>query len=665
MPATFIETAISSTGADTLTDIFLGVIFICFVVAIICKILDKLPAFTTYTPTLLTSLGILGTFMGIVAGLLSFDTAHIDQSISPLLEGLKTAFITSLAGMLSSIIYKLLVATGIFSRKTQDNGPSTDDVTAADLYSVMQEQQQGIARLCKTICNNDTDISQLYKTLEQQAEGIENLQKAIGGNNDSSLVGQFKLMRSDMNDNNRSQDKHQQQLSETLSAIGNTLSSTHTVTQSQQEAFKGFEASLWIKLQDFADMLSKSATEQVIEALKSVIEDFNNNLTEQFGENFKQLNLAVHELVDWQNNYKQQLAEMKGQYDHSVKAISQTESSVAHISEKTQAIPEAMDSLTKVMEVNQQQINELSQHLDAFKGIRDKAVDALPEIRQQIDATVNGAKQASEEMAKGVQESTSNLKTTINSSANNYRETVEKARSSLDEAATVTASASTEVKKQLTTALTEMDLNLKNLIETLLNNSKTLNTQYAETGKTLVDGLEKNGKTVNQNIADAGTQMVKSLEKGSKDIGTAYKKAGEQLVADIRSGGEAFNEGYKQASSLLMKETDKTSQTFQQSVKDMQSSLSKAIKDQTIHQANEMDKMLARLDKTLEKIFTDSTQSMDKKIKTIDQTMETEIDNVMKSMGGALTSISGQFTKDYTQLTQQMQKVTQQSREFA
>ncbi len=35
----------------------------------------------------------------------------------------------------------------------------------------------------------------------------------------------------------------------------------------QQENFDSFAEKLWLKLQDFADTLSKSATEQVIEAL--------------------------------------------------------------------------------------------------------------------------------------------------------------------------------------------------------------------------------------------------------------------------------------------------------------------------------------------------------------------------------------------------------------
>lgn len=45
------------------------------------------------------ALGILGTFTGIIIGLLNFDTESIDTSIPVLLDGLKTAFITSIVGM--------------------------------------------------------------------------------------------------------------------------------------------------------------------------------------------------------------------------------------------------------------------------------------------------------------------------------------------------------------------------------------------------------------------------------------------------------------------------------------------------------------------------------------------------------------------------------------
>jgi hypothetical protein len=57
-------------------------------------------------PTLLSTLGILGTFIGITLGLLKFDVGNINASIPVLIDGLKTAFFTSIVGMLTSLIFK-------------------------------------------------------------------------------------------------------------------------------------------------------------------------------------------------------------------------------------------------------------------------------------------------------------------------------------------------------------------------------------------------------------------------------------------------------------------------------------------------------------------------------------------------------------------------------
>ena len=59
--------------------------------------------------------------------------------------------------------------------------------------------------------------------------------------------------------------------------------------------------------------LSKGATEEIIKALQNVIKDFNTNLTEQFGDNFKQLNEAVLKMIEWQNTYKDSVQEFEKQ----------------------------------------------------------------------------------------------------------------------------------------------------------------------------------------------------------------------------------------------------------------------------------------------------------------------------------------------------------------
>lgn len=46
---------------------------------------------------------------------------------------------------------------------------------------------------------------------------------------------------------------------------------------------------------------------EILGALELVVKDFNNNLTEQFGDNFKQLNESVKNMIIWQENYKTQI----------------------------------------------------------------------------------------------------------------------------------------------------------------------------------------------------------------------------------------------------------------------------------------------------------------------------------------------------------------------
>ena len=176
-------------------------------------------------------------------------------------------------------------------------------------------------------------------------------------------MSQIKLLRSEISDNNRRAD----------------------------EKFTEFQTQLWSELQNFANILAQAATEQVIDALQQVIQDFNNNLTEQFGDNFAQLNEAVGRLLEWQENYKGQLSDMKDQYDLAVLAITETEASVARIGEAAQSIPASMEQLQEVMNglqeivaANQHQIGELGRHLEAFADIKDRAVEAIPAIREHI-----------------------------------------------------------------------------------------------------------------------------------------------------------------------------------------------------------------------------------------------------------------------------------------
>ena len=68
------------------------------------------PEFRRVAPSIMTSLGILGTFVGILLALLplDFNEKSIDDNIKALLNGMQTAFITSCLGLAAAIGARLL-----------------------------------------------------------------------------------------------------------------------------------------------------------------------------------------------------------------------------------------------------------------------------------------------------------------------------------------------------------------------------------------------------------------------------------------------------------------------------------------------------------------------------------------------------------------------------
>jgi len=534
MPSTLIENLMRSINAAFLTDVFLVLLLVIFALAVYWKQKHQHAQFTAYAPTLLTSIGILGTFAGIISGLLDFDTADIDKSIGPLLEGLKTAFISSLAGMLLSILYKGIVTTGFLIPK-QTEVIDEDSIDSIDFYSVMK----------------------------QQVESIEQLKNAIAGDEDSSLVSLIKLQRADSNDHHKTQDAHMKGMAELMSGVLN-------IAVAQQTEFKEFQERLWRNLQDFADMLSKSATQQVIEALKQVIQDFNNNLIEQFGSNFEQLNLAVVKLVEWQENYKHQLQDMGQQYAKGVEAITATEVSVANISEDAKSIPSTMRDLKEIIDVNQHQITELDRHLGAFKDVRDKAVEAVPEIRGQIDKAIEGAKQANDELAKGILQSADKFQIVMSEGAENYRDAVDQTRAALTESAQTTASSSEQIKDQFSTALEDINSHMRNLIMELQSGGGELSRSYKEASRELIAGTSEVQSAFTQSVE----QMQRSLAGTIEEQAAEHRRQADKVFAGLESSIET---ALSNTGESIEKQVDMIDKTMGQEIEKVMQSMGSAL----------------------------------------------------------------------------------------
>lgn len=103
-----------------------------------------------FLPSLISTLGVLGTFGGITLGLALFDTDHLDVSIPKLLYGLKTAFLTSLAGMIGSMILSRKVSC-LYDK--EDKGVSDANQAAAVIARSVESMKNDNANALQEVRN--------------------------------------------------------------------------------------------------------------------------------------------------------------------------------------------------------------------------------------------------------------------------------------------------------------------------------------------------------------------------------------------------------------------------------------------------------------------------------------------------------------------------------
>lgn len=108
------------------TDYFLVLMLSIFALALMLRFTGRGREFVEQGPGFLTSLGILGTFIGIIIGLYEFSLEEIDRSIADLMAGLKTAFITSVIGLALSLLLR------VFTRMIRLPSDPVEDTASID-----------------------------------------------------------------------------------------------------------------------------------------------------------------------------------------------------------------------------------------------------------------------------------------------------------------------------------------------------------------------------------------------------------------------------------------------------------------------------------------------------------------------------------------------------
>ena len=144
--------------------------------------------------------------------------------------------------------------------------------------------------------------------------------------------------------------------------------------------------------------LSKGATEHIINALKEVITDFNKNLTEQFGDNFKQLNEAVYKMIQWQETYKASINQVEKTLKDLLMAIEKNSHWIDKFDKDYQNITQTNKDLQTIIETNNNQIKNIEEHMAYLKKIGEEA----DVIFKSIQGVSNNIQNSLSEEVQGV-----------------------------------------------------------------------------------------------------------------------------------------------------------------------------------------------------------------------------------------------------------------------
>ncbi|WP_237066809.1 MotA/TolQ/ExbB proton channel family protein [Microbulbifer guangxiensis] len=172
---------------ERVTDTFLYLMLGIFLLALALRFSGRGREFIDHCPGFLTSLGILGTFIGIIIGLYGFSLEDIDRSIADLMAGLKTAFITSVIGLALSLLLRMLTRMVRLPSDPVTEGATIDDLNRnlVNLRSVLDQHANHVGeavveQLAQVVAEFDVRLqAQFGSNLQKFTAQLENLEPVL------------------------------------------------------------------------------------------------------------------------------------------------------------------------------------------------------------------------------------------------------------------------------------------------------------------------------------------------------------------------------------------------------------------------------------------------------------------------------------------------------
>lgn len=437
---------------------------------------EKNPYLVRSIPSIFTTIGILGTFLGIAVGLMSFDTETLNKSIPQLLNGLRTAFISSILGIFLALIfgrlveYKVYQAEQLEKEKEQEEEEKVLEVHSPDELAALNKI---IALLTKQDKNTNL-LEEIHAQLESK------FAKQLSINQDAlhTKIDTVNLLLDDLNQvtneihTQRKEDS--QMMRQSVNAFYKSINSIEETIKTNDLKLKERtnriltlmtqnHAALTKQLDGFSKDLKKNNTEALVEVMKKVTEEFSQQMNKIISalvqENFDQLNDSVQKLNEWQQQNHQQMKQLVQDYqivsanfketakmtEQVAKHTHQLVSDESHLAQmikelqtvliedkKFSTIVGQMETTANNIGNTSKDINEISTKLETFVHQHYHLVDNTQLLLNQIQEFKNTESLLWTNIRKSLNDSVHEIDKTIKRRDDEYMEWLEKTLSNLD-----------------------------------------------------------------------------------------------------------------------------------------------------------------------------------------------------------------------------------------
>ena len=268
-------------------------------------------------PNILTSIGIFGTFLGVAIGLWHFDTADIQGSVPKLMDGLKTAFWSSIVGLLGALTLKIRAALSQVGRR---------------------------------------------ETSQTRVATIDDLDASL-----KHLADQFHPERED--------------------ALPRAFNRNHLQTLDRLDQVVH-------ALDSYQERMAEANAKALVQAIETVMRDFNTRINEQYGDNFKRLNESVGKMLDWQNNYRDQLQQLITEQERTSGSMKEASQAFEYMVKHANAFNGISESLQDLLNGLEAQRQNLQSQLGSLADLVNHAADGLPKLEERVVALTQGMSEA-------------------------------------------------------------------------------------------------------------------------------------------------------------------------------------------------------------------------------------------------------------------------------